>query len=249
MKVSIITVVRNGASTISRSIESVLSQDYPSVEYIVVDGASTDCTLSIINSYGSRINVVISEPDDGIYDAMNKGIMRATGEIIGILNADDSYSSCHVLSEVAALFQIRDIDALYADLEYFSAERPNHVYRLYRSKYFSPNRLQFGLMPAHPTLFLRRSVYENYGLFSSAYKIAGDFEFVARIFKNDVLKYYYLPKILVRMQLGGVSTSGFSSAVILNKEILKACYSNNIPSNYLKLLLRYSLKLMELIKK
>jgi glycosyltransferase involved in cell wall biosynthesis len=241
--------VRNGVDTISRSIESVLTQDYQLIEYIVIDGASTDGTSKIIDFYRSRIDIVISEPDDGIYDAMNKGIRLATGEIIGILNADDVYASSGVLSEIVALFRVGNIDALYADLEYFSATKPEQAIRYYRSKYFSPNRLQFGLMPAHPTLFLKRAVYESFGLFTSKYKIAGDFEFVARIFKDGTLKHLYLPKVLVRMQLGGVSTGGFCNTVILNIEILKACNANNISSNYIKLLFRYPFKLIEFIKK
>ena len=245
MLISIITVVRNGEKTIARCIDSVCSQVDVQVEYIVIDGASDDGTLDILNSCSPMITKLISEKDEGIYDAMNKGLRLASGDIIGILNSDDVYAHNHVLSSVQKNFAFLGLDALYGDLEYFRAELPLKSFRTYRSKGFSPSQLARGLMPAHPTLFLHRKVYEEYGLFDPTYKIAGDFEFISRIFKNQKLKALYVPEIMVRMQAGGISTAGFKSTKLLLIENLRACKKNGIPSNYFYLLSRYPGKLME----
>lgn len=245
MKISIITVVLNGQKTIAKSIESVKNQQNCEIEHIVVDGKSSDATLSILDKYKDQIATLISEPDDGIYDAMNKGIRLATGDVIGFLNSDDFYMGNEVLSLVSECLQDRNIDAVYGDLEYFLEDSPAKVWRTYRSSRFSPNKLSMGLMPAHPTLFLRRNVYEKYGLFDSSYRIGGDFEFIARIFRGGKIRSHYIPKVLVRMQLGGVSTSGLRSTLLLLKENLRACKTYGIPTSYFKLLTRYPGKLME----
>ena len=247
MRISIVTAVRNAEQTIARTIESVGAQAGVEIEHIVIDGASTDNTLNILKDYEDRLSILISEPDNGIYDAINKGINLATGDIIGIINSDDYYASQNILSSVMSIFENNSVDAVYGDLEYFSIGDIEKVKRIYSSRNFNPQKIDMGLMPAHPTFFLKRQVYEKYGFFKSDYQIAGDFEFIARIFKSGFLKYYYLPLIMVRMQLGGVSTQGLRSTILLNKEIMRACRENGIKTNYLKLLSRYPKKFLEYI--
>ena len=251
MKISIITVVLNGVHTIARNLDSIASQRNPHVEieHIVIDGGSTDGTLEFLRRHQDQIEILVCEPDEGLYDAMNKGIRLATGDIIGILNADDYYANYHVLSDIDQIFTSKKVDAVFGDLEYFHQRREFIPIRRYRSSHFQPSKLSKGLMPAHPTLFLRKSVYERFGLFKPEYKIAGDFDFVARIFKDGLLKYIYVPRILTRMQSGGMSTKGFKNTILLNKEILRSCRENKIPTNYLKLLSRYPQKFLEYIYK
>jgi glycosyltransferase involved in cell wall biosynthesis len=249
MKISIITVVFNGQHTIARAIESVLSQKNIEIEYIVVDGASQDDTLSKIAPYRDKIGKFISEQDAGIYDAMNKGINLATGDVVGMLNADDYYVDDLVLSKVMEGFEDPNIDAVYGDLEYFRGPNPSKVVRVYRSNHFEPNQLKKGLIPAHPTLFLRKSIYQKYGLFKTNYKIAGDFEFIARIFKESSLRAKYLPLRMVRMQMGGVSTGGIKNTLLLLQENMRACRQNNISTSYLWLLSRYPKKLLEYLRR
>lgn len=245
MKISIITVVFNGEATIARAMESVLSQKNVEIEYIVIDGQSKDKTLEVIAPYKKQITHLVSEKDEGIYDAMNKGIKLATGDVIGFLNADDFYTNSLVLSEVMTEFIDPTVDAVYGDLEYFRASRPAKIVRTYRSHKFHPAQLKRGLMPAHPTLFLRKNVYERFGLFDSSYKIAGDFEFIVRIFKDESLIFRYIPQKMVRMQMGGISTMGLSSTILLLNENIRACYNNGISTNYFFLLSRYPRKLLE----
>lgn len=245
MKISIITVVLNGEKTISKAMESVGNQLNCDIEHIVIDGGSSDATLSLLEKYKDQIAILVSGPDRGIYDAMNKGIRLATGDVIGFLNSDDVYMSNEVVSLVSRCLKEYDVDAVYGDLEYFLEASPAKVCRTYRSDRFSPNKLSMGLMPAHPTLFLRRQVYQIFGLFDPSYRIGGDFEFIARIFRDEKIRSHYIPKVMVRMQLGGVSTSGLRSTLLLLKENLRACKTNGIPTSYFKLLTRYPGKLLE----
>jgi glycosyltransferase involved in cell wall biosynthesis len=251
MKISIITVVLNGARTIERNLDSIARQRNGriEIEHILIDGGSTDGTLEILHQRRQQIEILVSEPDNGLYDAMNKGIRLATGDIIGMLNADDLYANHHVLDDISQIFQSQDVDAVFGDLEYFNPTQVTIPIRLYRSAGFTPEKLSSGLMPAHPTLFLMKSVYDRFGLFKPEYKIAGDFDFIARIFKNGDLRYAYVPRVLTRMQIGGVSTRGIKSTFLLNKEILRSCKENHISSNVLKLLLRYPKKFLEYVYK
>jgi glycosyltransferase involved in cell wall biosynthesis len=189
----------------------------------------------------------LSEPDDGIYDAMNKGLARATGDVVCFLNADDQYASNGVLSLVASQMYADQLDALMGDVAFFHASNPNRQVRRYRSDRFTPERLAWGWMPAHPGLFLNRSVIERVGLFNITYKIAGDYEFVIRAFYGHALRYAHVPKVLVRMQTGGVSTDGWRAKVRLNKEVLRACRENGLKTNMLKILSKYPAKLLELL--
>lgn len=245
MKISVITVCYNCADTLESALHSVVAQDWRQVEHIIVDGASTDGTMAVIDCFRANIAKVISEPDRGIYDAMNKGIALATGEVIGFLNADDVYANPEVLARVAEVMAREDLDALFADAEFFRAEDPGRTVRRYRSAHFSPDRIAWGWMPAHPTLFLHRRVFQRFGTFHTDYRIAGDFELIARIFHANTLKYRYLPEVLVRMRTGGVSTGGWRNTLLLNREVLRACRENGIYTNPLMILSKYPVKLLE----
>lgn len=249
MKITVITVCFNSAKTIEDTIRSVASQTHLDIEHIVVDGASTDGTLDVIERHRDTLAKVISEPDHGIYDAMNKGIALADGEVIGFLNADDIYADAGVLAKVANIMEREDLDALFGDAEFFRAEYPERAVRRYRSEHFRPDRIAWGWMPAHPTIFLRHRVFERFGSFHTDYRIAGDFEFVARIFHGDTLKYRHLPEILVRMRTGGVSTGGWRNTLLLNREVLRACRENGISTNLLMILSKYPSKLLEFLRK
>ena len=249
MKISIITVAFNAERTIADTLRSVAEQTYSDIEYIVVDGASTDGSLKIIQQYAQCIAKFNSEPDRGIYDAMNKGLRLATGDIIGFLNADDVYADPWVIERVSAAMADGELDALFGDVEYFNPARSNQTLRRYRSARFRPERINWGWMPAHPTLFMRRHLYQHFGGFNVSYRIAGDFELVARMFHGGAVKYRYLPEVLVRMRIGGVSTEGWKNTFLLNREVLRACRENGIPTNAFKILSKYPLKLFELFYK
>lgn len=245
MKITVITVCRNAEDTIEDTLQSVRSQRYPNVEHLVIDGGSKDGTLDVVKRHRDRISKFISEPDRGIYDAMNKGIGLATGDVVGFLNADDLYAHGDVLSRVADAFTNSHVDALFGDAEFFDSNDPQRVVRRYRSRRFRPDRIGWGWMPAHPTLFLKRRVFDRHGWFRIDYRIAGDFELVARIFRDNALRYRYLPEILVRMRTGGVSTGGWKNTLLLNKEVLRACRENGIATNLLKIMSKYPVKVVE----
>lgn len=248
MKISVITVCFNSAATISDTLRSVADQTHPDVEHVIVDGGSRDDTVKLAHSLGRNGKVVISGPDKGIYDAMNKGLRLATGDVIGFLNADDMYSANDVLARVSALMQQGGLDALYGDTEFVHPANLGKPVRRYRSDRFRPDRIAWGWMPAHPALFLKRQVFDRYGGFRPEYRIAGDFELVARIFHRGELCYQHLPEVLVRMRTGGVSTGGWRNTLLLNREVLRACRENGIDSNWLKLLSKYPAKVCEFLK-
>lgn len=249
MRVSIITVAFNASSTIADTLDSVAAQTHPDIEHIVVDGASTDGTVAIIERHGKHVAQMISEPDKGIYDAMNKGLRLATGDIIGFLNADDVYADTCVLERVSAIMEKENLDALFGDAEFVSSAQPDRPLRRYRSERFCPDRIAWGWMPAHPTLFLRRQVYERFGLFRTDYRIAGDFELVARMFYGGTLRYRHVPEVLVRMRTGGISTGGWRNTLLLNREVLRACRENGIPTSLPKILSKYPAKLLEFLQR
>jgi glycosyltransferase involved in cell wall biosynthesis len=243
LKVSIITVSFNSAKTIADTIESVLSQDFPEIEYIIVDGNSSDDTIKIIRQYENRISKWISEKDQGMYDAMNKGIAMATGDVIGILNSDDVYMNSHVISEMMKLLQEKNAQVVFADLILVDQNNDNKVLRYYDSSHFHPDKFRWGWMPAHPTVFVKRELYQVVGPFSTNYQIAADYEMLIRILAIQKAPYAYLPKPVVRMRSGGASTAGLSRNWILNKEIIRACQENGIYSNMAMLLLKIPAKL------
>jgi len=245
--VSIITVCFNSEETIRDTIESVLSQDYPSIEYLLIDGGSSDQTLSIIKEYEDRISIIVSEQDCGIYDAMNKGIALASGEIIGMLNSDDIYMNTHVVSELIEKMQLEKADSVFADLVIVDPVDLNKVLRYYDSSYFSPKKFRFGWMPAHPTFFVKKSLYDKVGPYSLEYKISADYEMLIRLLWVEKATYAYLPKPVVRMRHGGASTSGLDRNWLLNKEIVKACKANGLYTNLGFLALKIPKKLLGLM--
>lgn len=248
-KVSIITVAYNSVSTIKKTIDSVLSQDYPSIEYILIDGASTDGTINLIKSYGNHINYFISEPDQGMYDAINKGLSLATGDIIGILNSDDFYVNSQVISTVVSNFLENQVDCIFADLVYVSKHHPNKIVRYYSSASFTPRHFAYGWMPAHPTVFIKRWAYEHYGYFKIDYKIAADYELLIRFLAKYQLPYAYVPQVWVKMRTGGISTKNLMSNWILNREIVRGCTENGIRTNLFKVFSKYFTKIFQLARR
>ena len=243
MKVSIITVSFNSAKTIADTIDSVLSQDFPEIEYIIVDGCSTDGTVDIIRQNENRISQWISEKDRGMYDAMNKGIAMATGDVIGILNSDDVYMNTHVVSDLMHLMQSQNTEVVFADLILVDSSNQSKLIRYYDSGRFHPSKFKFGWMPAHPTVFVKRELYQRVGKFSTTYQIAADYEMLIRMLAIEKASYAYYPKLVVRMRSGGASTSGISRNWILNQEIIRACKENGIYTNLFMLLLKVPAKL------
>ena len=249
MKISVITAVFNAADTIADTLRSVATQTHPNVEHIVIDGASTDATLARIAEYGAHLAKLVSEPDLGIYDAMSKGLMLATGDVVCFLNADDFYAHTHVLAMVATEMADEKLEALLADVVFVHSSRIDKVVRYYNAQRFQPSRLAFGAMPAHPALFVRRRIFERVGGFKKDYQIAGDFEWVVRAFGgiSPVIQHYtFLPQALVTMRLGGASTANFKNRWRINLEMRRACRENGIRTNIFKLMLRYLHKLTEL---
>lgn len=246
MKISLITVSYNSAATIKDTIDSIRSQDYPDIEYIVVDGNSKDNTVEILKENTSLIDRWISEPDKGIYDAMNKALKLATGEVVGILNSDDFYSSNQIISQVAAAFQDPTTDAVFGDLVFVDPRNLKKVVRKYSSANWNPKKFARGFMPAHPTFFVRRKFYEQFGLFKTDYRIAADYELLIRFLYVHKLRYKYLPITMVNMRKGGVSSNGIKSNIILNNEIIRGCRENGISTNVFKVYPKYFIKLFEL---
>ena len=252
MKISIITVVHNNKKTIKDAINSVLSQNYDNLEYIIIDGASTDGTVEVINEtirVHKKKNIkFISEKDNGVYDAMNKGIDLASGEIVGILNSDDLYYDEYCIPIVMNEFK-KKIDSIFADLIYVRTNNTDKVVRYYSSAHFSPKKFAFGWMPAHPTFFVKRNCYEKYGNYKTDYIIAADYELLIRLLATHNISYNYIPKVLVKMRVGGLSTKNFKSNWILNREIVRSCKENGIKTNLLKVHLKYFTKSLQLIKR
>jgi glycosyltransferase involved in cell wall biosynthesis len=247
MKISLITVSYNSAATIRDTIESVLAQDHPDIEYIIVDGKSKDNTVDIIRSFEGKITKWISEPDKGIYDAMNKGLSMVTGEVVGMLNSDDFYFDNTIISKVAHAFQDEKVDAVFGNLIFVDPADLKKTVRTYSSRNWHPGKFARGFMPAHPTFFVRRKYYERYGLFKTDYKIASDYELLIRFLYVHKLRYLYLPLTMVVMRKGGVSSSGIKSNIILNNEIKRACAENGIRTNLPLIYLKYFTKVFELI--
>ncbi|SDS34194.1 glycosyltransferase [Gillisia sp. Hel1_33_143] len=207
MKISIITIVYNRAHCIEDCIKSVLSQTYSNVEYLVIDGGSTDGTAKIIEKYADKIDYYISEKDEGIFDALNKGIKNATGEVIGILNSDDFFYSEQTLSQIIEAFQYSGAELVYAKGLFVSETDITKIKRIYPSNSFKKVFLNFGWIPLHTTIFVKKEVFENYGCYNDGYRIASDYEISLRWFKNDEISKFYLNEWVVKMRLGGLSTS------------------------------------------
>ncbi len=228
MKVSIITVCYNSIQTLRQTIESVLSQNYPDIEYIIIDGDSTDGTVELIQNYGKRIAQFVSEKDQGIYDALNKGISRATGEVVGILHADDFYEHREVITQVAQALSNQPSDSLYGDLVYVNAKNPDQVIRFWRSGEYRQGVFRWGWMPPHPTFFVKKSVYDRYGAFNLRLKSAADYELMLRLLHCKQISTQYLPQVLVRMRVGGMSNRSLKNRLHSNREDQLAWKYNNL---------------------
>ena len=248
MRISVITATYNSGRTIGDTLESVLRQTYSDVELIVVDGASRDDTMDVVRRYeprfGGRMHWT-SEPDRGIYDAMNKGIARATGDVIGILNSDDFYTSDTVLERVAEAMAGGDVDAVYGDIHYVRDGDLHKCVRYYSSRPFRRGLMRLGFMPAHPSFYCRREIYERYGTFDTTYRVAADFENLLRLIYVNRIKTRYLPVDFVTMRTGGASTSGLSSHRQIMRDHLRALRSNGVWSCTPLLGLRYIYKIWE----
>lgn len=249
MKVSIVTAVRNAREVVAATLDSVAGQSHAQIEHVIVDGASQDGTLDLLRSHPRRPGPLVSEPDRGVYDAFNKGWRLATGEIVAYLNAGDTYFGPDVVADVVARFREQPLDAVFGDVLIVDPADQVRVLRRYRSSSFAPWRMSWGFMPAHPALFLRRELYERLGGYDPGYRIAGDFELCLRIFLRERARYSYLPRPLVRMPRGGLSTSGWRSKWIITQEMNRACAANGVATNLLKLSARFPLKLLEVVRR
>lgn len=239
----------NSAGTIVDTLRSVARQTHPDVEHIVIDGASRDATCDIVRAQGERVALLLSEPDRGIYDAMNKGLARASGEVLAFLNSDDWYAADDVLARVAAwMAEDAQLDAVLGDVEYVDPAQPQRSIRRYRSGRFRPALLAWGWMPAHPALFVRRRVFDQAGPFRTDFRIAADYEWIARAFGPGRLRYRHLDAVLVRMRMGGISTGGWRNTLLLNREVLRACRINGIRTGWLRILSKYPAKLLEFLR-
>ncbi len=238
MKVSIITAVLNGERTLRDCMQSVAGQGYPDIEHVLVDGASTDGTVDVIRNYGGRVSRWISERDGGIYDAMNKGIRLSSGEIVGILNADDLYASEDVIDRVVARMSVSGADTCYGDLVYISRGDPRKAVRHWRSGAYDRKRFRRGWMPPHPTFFVRRPVYEKYGLFNLAFPLAADYELMLRLLYRYGVSTVYIPSLMVKMRTGGSCRPGIGNTLHNIAENYRAWTANGLKPNPLTFLLK-----------
>lgn len=238
MKVSIITITYNSASTIEQTIQSVLNQSFTNIEYIIVDGVSTDGTLDILNRYKSQIHKIVSEKDKGIYDALNKGIDLATGDVIGILHSDDFYISSNVIENVANSFDQNQCDALYANLYYVDKDATNKIKRKWHSGNYSEGAFLNGWMPPHPTFFVKKEIYNKFGKFDLQFTSAADYELMLRFIHKNKIKLAYLNEFIVKMRIGGKSNVTVKNRVTANLEDRKAWEVNGITPRFYTLYLK-----------
>lgn len=228
MKISVITISFNNGETIGDTINSVLSQTFKDVEYNVIDGLSTDNTIDVISAHKIGIHQFVSEKDKGIYDALNKGIQLAKGDVIGFLHADDIFHESDSLRKLNDYFERTGADVVYCDLVYVSKQDVNKSIRYWKSKPFKLKNLKYGWMPAHPTFYCKRSVFEKHGLFDLKYRIAADYDFMTRVLKDESLKVSYLPEILIKMRVGGESNKSIANIVRKSKEDYQVISSNRL---------------------
>jgi len=238
VKVSIVTVCYNSAETIENTLISVISQSYPNIEYIVIDGQSTDATLEIIGRYKSKLAKVISEPDKGIYDAINKGIQLASGELVGVLNSDDFYVNSSVIEEVVNTLQQKNADCVYGDLQYVDRQNTDLIKRNWVSGKYEQGLFYKGWMPPHPTFFIKNECYKKYGYFNLKLKSAADYELMLRMLHVHQIKAAYLPKVLVKMRVGGKSNISLMNRIKANREDKLAWNINGIKPRFYTLLMK-----------
>lgn len=249
MKVSIITITYNSESTLIETIDSVLNQTYKDIEYIIVDGASTDDTVSIVHSYKDRISKFISEKDNGLYHALNKGISLATGDVIGILHSDDFYTNHHIIENVVNTFKSTHADAVYADLFYVDKHDTNKIHRKWKSGNYKHGMFLQGWMPPHPTFFVKRSIYEKYGSFNLDLVSAADYELMLRFIHKHKIKMAYLPEFAIKMRVGGKSNVSLKNRIRANNEDRKAWKINGLKPHFYTLYAKPLRKIIQLFKK
>lgn len=248
MKVSIITATYNSAATVAHSLRSVAEQAHPEIEHIIIDGASSDATMNIVSSF-PHVSVKVSEKDKGIYDAMNKGIQKASGDIVGILNSDDFYASDKILSRVVSVFQTTGCDAVYGDLQYVQKEEITNVVRYWKSGKYSEGAFRWGWMPPHPTFFVKRELYERLGSFNLGMKTAADYELMLRFIHKGRISLQYIPAILVKMRTGGASNESLHNRLKANEDDKKAWAINGLKPFWFTLYLKPIRKISQYIFK
>lgn len=255
LRISIITVSYNSRATIADTIRSVALQTNSNIEHIIIDGYSTDNTLEIVRNTPNRITKIISEQDNGIYDAMNKGISIAKGDIIGFLHSDDMFASPQTLQNIANAFSHsmgeigRGADVVYGDLVFVDQHNANKVVRYWKGQAFNPKLFKLGWMPAHPTIFMRREVYEKHGLFNLRLKCAADYDYILRVFRDKTLAISYLPEVITRMRIGGISTGSIKNLMNKTKEDYWVLRNNQMQFPILILVAKIVSKIPQLIFK
>ena len=249
MKVSIITITYNSEATIKDTIESVVNQTYKNIEYIFIDGKSTDNTISIIKSFGDKISTLISEKDNGLYDALNKGIAIATGDVIGILHSDDFYTKTNVIQNIVSVFDKSNADAVYADLYYVDKNNTNQIHRKWKSGNYKYGMFLNGWMPPHPTFFVQRTIYEKFGSFNLSLTSAADYELMLRLIHKHKIKLAYLPEFIIKMRVGGKSNITFKNRIRANKEDRLAWKLNNVKPYFYTLYLKPLRKIIQLFRR
>lgn len=245
IKVSIVTVILDNHRLVRDAIDSVLAQTYSNIEYIIIDGESKDGSLEVIRSYGKKIHVVLSEPDKGIYDAMNKGLALATGDIIGFLNSDDFYADPNVISNVVSMFDQHDVQAVYGDLDYVSLHNKGQVIRKWRSGTYDVNNFYRGWMPPHPTFFAQKAVYSLFGGYNTQLYSSADYELMLRMGLLHRIKMHYIPKVMVKMRMGGQSNRSFKNRLLAHLEDRKVWRILNLTPRYYTLWLKPIRKIVQ----
>ena len=242
MKITIVTVTYNSEKYLSHCIDSIQSQTYKNIEHIIVDGNSTDNTVKIIKQYGEKISKWISEPDRGMYDAINKGIAMATGEVIGVLNSDDMLYSNDVIENIVKTFKEQKVDSVYGDLQYVDQEVTSRVFRTWRGKSYDRNLFKRGWMPGHPTFYIKKSLIDTYGGYENHYFTAADYEFMARYLFRHKISSFYMPKLIAKMRRGGASNNNIYHRFRANRRDYLAMKKNLIPMPFLVSILKPLIK-------
>lgn len=228
LRISVITAVFNRCETVGQSLESVLAQTWQNVEHIVIDGGSTDGTMEIVDTYRDRLALIVSERDRGIYDALNKGLTRSTGDVVGFMHSDDFYADDRVLERVAEAFENADVQGVYGDLDYVAKDDPSRIIRRWRSGRYTPARLAWGWMPPHPTLYLRRAVIEQWGGFDTNFSIGADYDAMLRYLSRGQIELAYIPRVLVKMRIGGESNRSVTQILLKSREDYAALRRNGV---------------------
>ena len=249
LKVSIITVTFNSAQYLQDCINSVRSQTYSNIEYIIVDGKSTDHTMGIVRKNQEAIDYWVSETDRGMYDAINKGLAVATGDIIGILNSDDVLDNENVINTIVSCFEKEGVDSIYGDLEFVDRHDVNKVMRIWKGQPFKRSRFRYGWMPAHPTFYVKRSLVEKYGAYENHYFSAADYEFMSRYLYLHKVSSFYIPELLVRMRMGGQSNVNFKQRIRANRRDYLAMKKNKIPFAFIVSILKPLIKVHQFVGK